>query len=606
MSRSDSSSPSSVDTASLCAMGDAEEAESVSSSADMIDAALALTGFASSQLPHDLSKPNTPSSPPPPALADVQQIAACELATLPDATAAWPFMNPKRGAFCKARDGKDIPFLERLFYLLSFPNLELPGHPGRRLGEAIRWKDGDALIALGLPPTLPAFEIADVALLEAAVYPQYASGSFHKTAAKWGLVSPAPSSGKIASGGHDPRAAADTAASVPTTKRLSRQCLFLPSHRAGAAPALRPLPPTSTYAEVWEHVVRDLRAHVQRIKNGFASDGTVAPPSHALSLPQLQSRPPPLLPTDAPAPPAPTSGAACASGAAPAVPPAALDPTALVAKVVEAVRTVAPGAAAPHLTAEQLQQIIALSTTPAPPTVAVVGNVGAFADAASPAPPTVTARTEHARQGEKRARASSDGDGSTDDRHGVGFGGSTEARGDGGVGLRIAVWDTRALRRLNPEESPRESELHGFLRTHSHIEVLNGQDAVAAAAAPPPPPSAAADTAGAEAPSVAAKEATAVSPRMTSSFRVAGAKSATPTALPPPPSKPQPRKAPRHRISLDRAKPLIPELGVAAAPTYGMKMIARSIGRAAAASPLEPPPPTSSPTPRSASPTPAV
>jgi len=120
-----------------------------------LEAALALTGL------------RLPAVEPPPAR---------KLAQLPGATSSWPFAEGK-GCFIKNRDGKDVSFLERLYHLLSLPNLVLPGHPGRRLGEAIRWKSPSSLRAAGLPEDFAAFEIGDVALLEAAIYPQYASGA---------------------------------------------------------------------------------------------------------------------------------------------------------------------------------------------------------------------------------------------------------------------------------------------------------------------------------------------------------------------------------------------------------------------------------------------
>ena len=98
------------------------------------------------------------------------------LAHVPGATGTWPFADGK-GCFIKGRDGKDLPFLERLYLLLALPGLVLPGHPGRWLGEAIRWKSAEELAAMGLPTDIAAFEINDIALLEAAIYPQYASGA---------------------------------------------------------------------------------------------------------------------------------------------------------------------------------------------------------------------------------------------------------------------------------------------------------------------------------------------------------------------------------------------------------------------------------------------
>ncbi|KOO33561.1 hypothetical protein Ctob_010595 [Chrysochromulina tobinii] len=154
-------------------------------------------------------------------------------------THGWPFADGK-GCFGKDRQGKELPFLERLFLLLAFPNLELPGQPGRTLGEAIRWKRADQLAALGLPAGTAAFEIVDVPLIEAAVYPQYASGSFNKTCAKWGLYSPATKE----------RASKDpTWQTGAPSKRLSRECICVPA----AHPNLRQLAATATAADVYRH-----------------------------------------------------------------------------------------------------------------------------------------------------------------------------------------------------------------------------------------------------------------------------------------------------------------------------------------------------------------
>ena len=130
-----------------------------------MSAALLLAGFAASTTSEECAAASSPTL-----------MSAHQLTHFVDATENWP-VAPGKGCFFKGRDGKDLYFLERLFLLLSFPNLELPGFPGRRLQEAIRWKAPASLEAMGLPCTLAAFEIGDVALLEAAVYPQYASGA---------------------------------------------------------------------------------------------------------------------------------------------------------------------------------------------------------------------------------------------------------------------------------------------------------------------------------------------------------------------------------------------------------------------------------------------
>jgi hypothetical protein len=163
------------------------------------------------------------------------------LTHLPGATQGWPFADDK-GCFGKDRRGKELPFLERLFLLLAFPNLELPGQPGRTLGEAIRWKQADELAALGLPVDTAAFEIVDVPLFEAAVYPQHASGSFNKTSAKWGLYSP------ITAGQARRDSKKQTGA---PSERLSRECICVPLAHPFLPQAQ--LVATATAADVFRH-----------------------------------------------------------------------------------------------------------------------------------------------------------------------------------------------------------------------------------------------------------------------------------------------------------------------------------------------------------------
>ena len=141
-------------------------AATVAMGRDAMDAALALTDLFTSPAAMDRATP-----------AEAPEPRACELVAVPDQTPSWPFCEGK-GCFGKAHDGKDLPFLERLFLVLSFPSLALPGQHGKTVGDAIRWKAKAtrSTMSFALPADAAAFEIADVALLEASVYPQYASG----------------------------------------------------------------------------------------------------------------------------------------------------------------------------------------------------------------------------------------------------------------------------------------------------------------------------------------------------------------------------------------------------------------------------------------------
>ena len=87
-----------------------------------MSAALLLTGFAAQDLPAPETYAPTSGG-----------VAATALTHMPDETESWPFAAGK-GCFFKGRDGKDFYFLERLFLLLSFPNLAVPGYPGRACG----------------------------------------------------------------------------------------------------------------------------------------------------------------------------------------------------------------------------------------------------------------------------------------------------------------------------------------------------------------------------------------------------------------------------------------------------------------------------------------
>ena len=160
---------------------------------------------------------------------------AIDVSRFDDESEVWPMVRGK-GWFVKSPGGVELPFLERLYLLLSFPNAALYSCPGRRVGEAIRWKEGDEAWRAGAPHGVDCFEIVDVPLFEAELYPQYASGSFNKTAGKWGFVSPAPDAAAVRS-------------------KMSRECMYLdPSAVPGAAAAFRRLAADATVGQVYEHV----------------------------------------------------------------------------------------------------------------------------------------------------------------------------------------------------------------------------------------------------------------------------------------------------------------------------------------------------------------
>ena len=209
--------------------------------ADVMDAALALTGLFTSDPAQPLSEcdmhaEDTRSFTCAAAHETLVLGSACLLTCLPDMTHGWPFADGK-GCFGKDRQGKELPFLERLFLLLAFPNLELPGQSGRTLCDAIRWKRADQVEALGLPASTAAFEIVDVHLFAAAVYPQYASGSFNKTCKDYSMSSP-PSN----------RRSRSTKSAPPN--RLTHKCICVPFGH----PNLRQLEETATAADVYLHV----------------------------------------------------------------------------------------------------------------------------------------------------------------------------------------------------------------------------------------------------------------------------------------------------------------------------------------------------------------
>ena len=193
---------------------------------------------------------------------------ACNLTCLPDMAHGWPFADGK-GCFGKDSQGKELHFLKRLFLLLAFPNLELPGQSGRTLCDAIRWKRADQLEALGLPASTAAFEIVDVRLVEVAVYPQYASGSFNKTCKNYGMYSPLSSRPSRSAKG------------APSS-RLSRKCICVSLANSN----LCQLEDTATAADVYRHAALVVPRPASATRPTVAGSG--APRSGFNALPPLK------------------------------------------------------------------------------------------------------------------------------------------------------------------------------------------------------------------------------------------------------------------------------------------------------------------------------
>lgn len=181
---------------------------------------------------------------------------ALSVSQLPDESEHWPFTAGK-GWFAKQARGFEIHFLERIFLMLSFGNLRLRKTPSRTLSDTIRWLTPEAAARCGVPDGLWAFEIVTVELFEREVYPQYASGSFNKTAGKWCLRSP--------SGGTQQHSA--TMAGAASGRKLSRQCMYLPAYwmvdgarfELDSTRVFRPLPPEATVCEVYDYASRQVR-----------------------------------------------------------------------------------------------------------------------------------------------------------------------------------------------------------------------------------------------------------------------------------------------------------------------------------------------------------
>lgn len=217
---------------------------------------------------------------------------AATVQDLPDGDEGWPFI-PGKGWFAKTRRGNEIRFLERLFLMLSFGHLPLRKFPARRLSDTIRcmprrapgqarlashpsreglialprgltrrWLSPEAALRAGVPRGIFAFEIVTVELFESEVYPQYASGSFNKTAGKWCLVSPA--------------AAGSAEDGLQPSRKLCRQCMYLPeawtvdgvTYVVDRDRVFKPLPPgtdAETVLHYAEHCIRSLQEQQIRL-----------------------------------------------------------------------------------------------------------------------------------------------------------------------------------------------------------------------------------------------------------------------------------------------------------------------------------------------------
>lgn len=213
-------------------------------------AALALSGLADACAAPSRSESELDDDDDAEYKSDPGDVRALDIGALPDESDQWPYSSGK-GWFAKNPRGAEIHFLERIFLMLSFGSLRLRKTPSRTVRETIRWLSPEAAARCLVPEGVAAFEIVNVELFEREMYPQYASGSFNKTAGKWCLVSP---SGAL------------TAAS--SVRKLSRTCMFLPPAvdvdglrcELDSARVFRPLPAETQVSQVYEYAARFIRS----------------------------------------------------------------------------------------------------------------------------------------------------------------------------------------------------------------------------------------------------------------------------------------------------------------------------------------------------------
>ncbi|KAL3923361.1 MAG: hypothetical protein SGPRY_004243 [Prymnesium sp.] len=403
-----------------------------------VDAALALSGL--------LSHPCTPT------------LRASELTSFPVTNQYYPCPADK-GWFVKTLEGADIPFLERLLLILSFPKAKLISRPDSCLSDAIRWKTAEAARLCGAPEGAPCVEIVDVSLFEAEIYPQYASGSFNKTATKWGLIS-------------------------PSGKKLTRECMYMPATRVEGEQVypLSPLPEGLAADAVNEYIARHLRplAYVHRTLPSnprvVASPPTLQSEKHQearasqpdeekmsrimmavkettgceLSLTQLQA----IL--------ALKEGESAPSTSRQAQQEGSALPSSLAGAVLGATAAVPPPAKRQAITPSWDELRVTLWDTKAKKRVSGTSYKGSLASflARNPHMEVYNRQDEPAKPGQQLLAGQK--------MHKIEMGVRHDAK--------VIMWHVAEERKLSVDESPSQSELYKFLRAHPDIVVYDNQD----------------------------------------------------------------------------------------------------------------------------------
>ena len=302
------------------------------------------------------------------------------------------------------------------------------------------------------------------------------AGSFNKTCAKWGIVS--PSAGNAA---------------VPA-KRLSRECMLLPA--SGRPSPLRPLDPEATLDDVYRHLEMEIRPIVYESRTGRSppvapAADTPAPAvlvtprnARAASPPRrAESAPPPAEVTPATpdarrAPLHSSGGASALPTLAPMPTPAGADalPAGMLSRIMSAVRN---SSDVPELTEGQLSAIFTISAsaaiaaaataTPAPPNavdVALAAAAPPLTRELSTPSPTTWVPLAHADLSASQAVAPA---------------GKGTKRAAGAPPppvwgtLQVALWDKVKRRRISANNY--KGDIDAYLRAHPHLEVYNRQDA---------------------------------------------------------------------------------------------------------------------------------
>ncbi|KAL3914906.1 MAG: hypothetical protein SGPRY_007456 [Prymnesium sp.] len=364
----------------------------------------------------------------------------------------------EKGWFVKTLEGADIPFLERLLLILSFPNAKLISRRDSRLSDAIRWKTAEAARLCGAPEGAPCLEIVDVPLFEAEIYPQYASGSFNKTATKWGLIS-------------------------PSGKKLSRECMYMPATRVEGEQIypLSPLPEGLAADAVNEYIARHLRplAYVHRtlpsnprvvaapptLQNEKQQEARAGQPDEEkmsrimmavkettgceLSLTQLQA----IL-------------ALKEEEAAPAATHQVQEGPALQMSLARRVRgataSVSPSPKRQAITPSWDELRVTLWDTKTRKRVSGTSYKGSLASflAMNPHMEVYNRQDEAPKPGQQLLAGQKMHTIETADRHDA----------------KVVIWHSAEMRKLSVDESPSQSELYKFLRAHPEMVVYDNQD----------------------------------------------------------------------------------------------------------------------------------